>query len=350
MRKFAIILLATTCLVSCNNPDNKNNANPEKVAQPAESKPPFTDTTAAILSQIAYCTDASQQMTAYLPAWKIVWNPQPVGGNYAFVATNGETYAIAFRGSLISFTEDAFTNWINHDLNVAIQDKWPYSGTANAHIAQGAYTAWQNLEKMRDRSSGKSLWSFLSEHVTEKEPLVLTGHSLGGNMASVYASFLWWKFNEAKHQKNNINVITFASPAPGDKAFADDFNSRFPASQRIENTNDIVPKFPSSNRITSLSELFSPTLSADSISIGYKQISTKLSSVFTLIGTALDLLELKGDFYGYTPTNGNGHVITIGLSGKNNHNDAAAWFAEAGYQHGMAQYAAAVGAPVINCK
>jgi hypothetical protein len=169
-------------------------------------------------------------------------------------------------------------------------------------------------------------------------------------MATVYASYLWWKFNEAKHPKDNINVITFAAPAPGNKSFADDFNTKFPSSERIENTNDIVPKFPCSNKISALSDLFSASLSATSISIGYKDITTKLSSVFILMGTALDLLELKSDFSGYTHTNGNGKLITISLSGKNVNNDAPGWFAEAGYQHGMAQYSSVIGAPVINCE
>jgi hypothetical protein len=42
-------------------------------------------------------------------------------------------------------------------------------------------------------------------------------------------------------------------------------------------------------------------------------------------------------------------LITIPLSGKNDTNYPVSWFAEAGYQHGMAQYAAALGAPVIDC-
>jgi len=37
------------------------------------------------------------------------------------------------------------------------------------------------------------------------------------------------------------------------------------------------------------------------------------------------------------------------LSGKNAMNKPVSWFAGAGYQHGMAQDAAAFGAPVIDC-
>jgi len=154
---------------------------------------------------------------------------------------------------------------------------------------------------------------------------------------------------EAKHPKNNIVAITFAAPAAGNESFADDFNTKFPLSIRVENTNDIVPKFPCSKRIRKLGSLYSPLPSADTILVGYKNITTPLSNVFTLMGAALDLFELRSNFSGYTHTCGDGKLITIPVSGKNASNVPASWFAEAGYQHGMAQYAAALGAPPIDC-
>jgi triacylglycerol lipase len=339
MRYHLLFLMALSFSLSCKEQEKKK-----------DRKPAFSYISACTFSEIAYCSDPQGQLDKYLPGWKIVWNPLPAGGNHAFVASDGTSYVIAFRGSLISFTEDAFYNWIYHDLNVAVQYKWPYCNAAKARISQGSYIGWQNLEKMKDRTSGETLWAFLSENLKPETPLILTGHSLGGNLATVYASWLWWKFNEEKHQKNNINVMTFAAPAPGNESFADDFNKKFPISIRIENTNDIVPKFPCSNRVAKLGDLYSPGPSAAAITVGYKNITTKLSAVFTMISTAMDLMELRSDYYGYMHTNKNGRLITIDLSGKNTLNDAVDWFAEAGYQHNIAQYAAALGAPVIKCE
>ncbi|MDP4262863.1 MAG: lipase family protein [Bacteroidota bacterium] len=341
-----LTFLLFSFLFSCNQQDNKKTAPGETIL----AKPAFTDTTACMFSEIAYCRDPQAQLTKYLPGWKVIWNPLPVGGNYAFVATDSTTYVLAVRGSLISFTEDAFYNWIYHDLNVMTQDAWPYSNVEKARISQGSYIGWQNLEKMRDRVSGKSLWAFLSEKVVGPNPLILTGHSLGGNLATVYASYLWSKFDKSGHPKNNINVITFAAPAPGNKSFADDFNTKFPSSLRIENRNDIVPKFPCSDKISKLADLYSPAPSSSDISVGYNNITTKLSNVFTLISSSLAILEVQSNFSGYTHTNGDGKLITIALSGKDTANTPAAWFAEAGYQHSMAQYATFFNAPVIVCE
>jgi triacylglycerol lipase len=343
--QYLLFLVFITLLFSCNQQDTKKTTTGES----ALSKPAFNDTTACIFSEIVYCPGPQAQLDKYLPGWKIVWSPLSIGGNYAFVATDSTTYVLAIRGSLLSFTEDAFNNWIYHDLNVATQNDWPYSSVQKAKISQGAYIAWQNLERMRDKTTGKSLWTFLSEKTGEK-PLIVTGHSLGGNLATVYASYLWSKFDKSGHPKNNINVITFAAPAPGNRSFADDFNTKFPASERIENRNDIVPKFPCSGRITKLADLYTPGPSAGDISIGYNNITTKLSNVFTVMSSALAILELQSNFSGYTHTNGDGKLITIALSGKDTASTAASWFAEAGYQHSMAQYATFFNAPVISCQ
>lgn len=338
-------VLTLIFLFACHQGGDKKTA----PVQTSTSSPVFSDTTACLFSQLTYCRDPQVQLDKYRPGWKIAWNPLPVNGNYAFVATDSNTYVLAIRGSLISFTEDAFNNWIYHDLNVATQNDWPYSSTPKAKISQGSYIAWQNLEKMRDRASGKSLWTFLSERVGAQNPLIVTGHSLGGNLASVYASYLWYKFDKSGHTKNNINVITFGAPAAGNKSFADDFNTKFPASARIENRNDIVPKFPCSNNITRLADLYTPSPSSSQISIGYNNITTKLSNVFMLMSSTLAILELQSNFSGYTHTNGDGQLITVALSGKDTANTATSWFAEAAYQHSMAQYASFFNAPVITC-
>jgi hypothetical protein len=349
MRYHLLILFSFTLLLSCNEQGQKDNPPSVKDEAISPPKPLFTDTTAAIFSEITYCADPQEQLNKYAPGWKVVWDPQGVGGNHAFVATDGEKYALAIRGSLLSFSEDAFNNWIYHDLNVAVQDKWPYCSNDKAKISQGAYIAWQNMEKMKDKVSGKTLWTFLSENVKDETPLIVTGHSLGGNLAIVYASYLWFKFNEDQHPKENINVITFAAPAAGNKAFAEDFDKKFSVAVRMENKNDIVAKFPCTDKMKKLGDLFTNGPSATEISIGYKNINTNLSAAFTIISSALDLLEFTSSFSGYTHTSGDGKQIAIPLSGKNNGNAAADWFAEAGYQHSMERYATAIGAPVISC-
>lgn len=349
MRHRLYALLLCLPAFSCNEAGQNQKSSETRGGELTIAKPVFTDTTAAVFSEITYCPDPQRQLDKYLPGWKVAWNPLAVGGNYAFVATDGSRYVLAIRGSLLSFTEDAFNNWIYHDLNVATQNNWPYSGNAKARISQGTYIGWQNIEKMKDMETGKPLRDFLVENVENKKPLILTGHSLGGNLAIVYASYIWSQFNESGHPKNNINVITFAAPAAGNKSFADDFDKKFPDAVRIENSNDIVAKFPCTDKLKNIGSLFTDGPAASSVTIGYENINTKLSNAFNMISTGLTLLELSTGFSGYSHTCGNGKQIRIELSGKNKANTAADWFAEAGYQHSMERYAAALGAPVIHC-
>lgn len=349
MKILRFLLLPVILLAGCHFPEsNKASEDQEQQAHEKE-KTIISITTACILSEITYCPDPEKKIAQYLPDWKIVWKPTAVGGNYAFVASDGDVYAIGIRGSLLEFSEAALNNWLYNDLNVANQKDWSYSGEGSqAKISAGAYTGWQNMTQLSDINTGKKLWDFLNS-LPEDASIVLTGHSLGGNLATVYASYLSGQWKLAGHPKMNLNVITFAAPAAGNKEFAESFNRDFPYSLRIENRNDIVPKFPVSDKLNELGSLFTPSPAATEISVGYKNLTVDLSKVFSLMGGAINLLRITNDLSPYIQTNDNGTLITVPLSGKNTSNTAANWFAEAGYQHGMEQYSKAFNAPVIKC-
>ena len=349
MKNLVSSFLVALILIACDQQGSKQLSSTSQKKDSVDVKN-ISTIQACILSELAYCKEPEKQIGQYMPGWNIVWDPLPVGGNYAFVATDGNVYALAIRGSLIQFSWDAFDNWIYNDLNIAYQKDWPYTNNVSgARISQGAYAGWENLNRMTDKKTRKSLWSFLQANVSDKKPLTITGHSLGGNLASVYASRLWKRFKDAGHQKDNINVITFAAPAAGNESFANDFNTKFPNSLRIENINDIVPKFPVSGKVSDLGSLYAAAPSAAEITIGYNNANVKLSSVFITMSAALDLLRITNGISPYVQTNGLGDLITIKLSGKNSKNEIMDWFAEAAYQHSMECYAQQVGAPVIKC-
>ncbi len=338
----SLLFLSLACQEKSNNDSAK-----EKNASNNEA---YDEKTACLLSQIAYCKAPQQSLDKYLPGWKLVWEAKEIEGTHALIASNGTVYALAIRGSLIEFSWTAFQNWIYQDLNVTSLEKWNYTDdSSNAKIAQGSFDAFQNLIRLTDSKSGKTVSTFLEENTGEKTPILLTGHSLGGNLCTVYASWLWQHFKKVDRPRNNIDVITFAAPAAGNKAFAEDFNNKFPKSQRFENKNDIVPKFPCSSAISGLGELFNSTLSASTIDVGYKSATMSLSRVFSLISTALIVMEFTNGNAVYTQTNGKGDQITIDLSGKNTTNDIGSWLSEAGYQHGIARYATKLEVAVVNC-
>jgi triacylglycerol lipase len=341
MQYLSVILLSFILITGC---DQK--ATGKKVP----AKPAFTEITASILAQITYCTNPQEKLNKFLPQWKIVWNPKPVEGNYAFVATDGTTYSIAIRGSVIDFSWDAFSNWIYHDFNIASQKKWMYAdGTTDAYISLGAYEAFENMEKMKDTATGKSLWEFISTAVKEENKIVVTGHSLGGKLAGVYASYLHNKFKAAGKTNQSINVISFAAPAAGNQSFADAFNKTFPNAVRIENKNDLVPKFPVSGSMSELKNLFSSGPDAAVIDVGYKGFTIKLNTAIGFLATAMNIIDISNGG-AYAQIAGDGKLISIPLSGKNNSNSIESWLAEAKYQHGMAQYAKFLGGPVFDCE
>lgn len=340
--KRALVFVFLAALFSCKN--NQQPGAQQKTAPP----PVHTDSvTACILSQIAYCNQPQRLLDSFLPGWTVTWNPVPINGNYAFAARNHNTVAVAIRGSVMEFSEAAFQNWVYQDLNALRQNEWTYADSVTgAKVSAGAYEGWENLTRLKDTTTGKSLWMVLRE-MQNTNPVLITGHSLGGKLATVYASWLKWNYRETKTPAQEINVITFAAPAAGNKKFAEAFNQAFPLARRFENTHDMVPKFPSTVGIKQLGGLFNGGTSAKDIAVGYKGIDISLASLF---GYVADGLRLAGIFTGFSDyEQPRGQLITAELSAPRAAPTLNNWFAEAGYQHGVQLYAKELGAPVISC-
>jgi hypothetical protein len=346
---FCFLTSLSIITLACNQQDKKKKEK-EAESPTTTTVSVLTEQNACLLSEITYCTDIPAALTKYMPGWKTVWEATELGGNHAFVAMNGKEYALAIRGSLINFSWAAFQNWIYQDLHVTSQEKWAFTDdSSKAKLSQGSYDGWQNLCKMVDKKTGQLLLPFLENELKGDSKLLITGHSLGGNLATVYASYLWQTFRKNKRSSSNMNVITFAAPAAGNEAFRNDFDKKFPGSIRVENENDIVPKFPCASKISALGKLYTDSLSASVIMVGYNNLTVSLSKVFTLLNAAMAVLEFTGGVSGYAQTNGDGKQIRIPLSGKNTGNDIMNWLSEAGYQHSITQYAVYERVPVVEC-
>lgn len=308
----------------------------------------LTEDTACLLSQIAYNNKLDSTLLLCMPGWSLIWEGKELNGNHAFVASNGRDYALAIRGSLINFSWAAFQNWIYQDLHVTTQEKWPFApDSLDARVSAGSFTGWQNLEAMQDLKSGRLLLPVLDSILDLGAPLLITGHSLGGNLATVYGSYLVAARTKKGKSDNPVNIITFGAPAAGNEGFVTDFSAKFPLSVRVENRFDIVPKFPSARQISSLGGLFSDSLSATTITVGYKSLQVPLSRVFSLITTSFSILEFTNGISPYVQTNGGGKQISIPLSGKNQGNEIMDWLNEAAFQHSIASYATYEKVPVI---
>jgi len=140
------------------------------------------------LSAIAYQSDIPGQLLnpnfATAGDWSLVWGPMADDyGNLAYVAKSASTgrYALTIRGSEATFSLATLQNWFN-DLDVLVQVPWIYfPNVEGCMISNGAFIQASHLTTAS--WSGQTLAKFLTQDVPVGATLMVTGHSLGGNLA-----------------------------------------------------------------------------------------------------------------------------------------------------------------------
>lgn len=301
---------------------------------------------AALLSVVTAVPNPAEDITTYLPGWSIVWNGiQTIYGNYAFIACDptGTYYGLAIRGSLPPippFSWYIFANWILEDLNIEKQVDWKYvnDGSSGALISLGSSIAFYNLLLMEDAlGSGLNIFDYLKNNaITPGKQVIIAGHSLGGNMANVYASYFVTQLTQDGASTDNVSLYTFAAPAAGNKDFAQDLDNKLSNAWHYENTNDIVPKFPVADDVALIAGLYNPAPSAAKINITYKGKTFTLQEV--ILKAAVDLNKYK-----YHQQALNYTKFTSELDGSYTTNSLKDFFDQAGAQHSMTNYAAYLG-------
>ncbi|KAK6254552.1 hypothetical protein QUC31_016282 [Theobroma cacao] len=145
------------------------------------------------------------------------------------VAKDLNAIVIAFRGtqehSLQNWVEDLF--WKQLDLN--------YPGMPDAMVHHGFYTAYHNTTIrpgiLHAVKKAKEFYGDLE--------IMVTGHSMGGAMASFCALDL-----TVNHEAKNVQVMTFGQPRIGNAAFTSYYSKLVPNTIRVTNDHDIVPHLP----------------------------------------------------------------------------------------------------------
>jgi hypothetical protein len=157
-----------------------------------------------------------------------------------YAAQDAETgqLAVSIRGSDFSF-------WLNWVEDLAVIRLVPYdqfvpTAGETAQIAFGTAVGLRQVLGMQDGT--KSLETFLRA-APQGTPILITGHSLGGCLASVLAPCVAHWVGDA----SSLSVYTIAAPSPGNADFAAYYNALFSVDPghstafRFFNSLDVVP-------------------------------------------------------------------------------------------------------------
>jgi hypothetical protein len=210
---------------------------------------------AMTLSTLAYVDEnriaAQQQMTSEINAgldqagyksWHVVWGPalNADRSNLVYAAGDTETgqLAVSIRGSDFSFWLD----WLEDlaAIRLVPYDQFVATASKSAEIAVGTAIGLRQVLAMQDGT--KSLETFL-RGAPAGSPILITGHSLGGCLASALAPCVADWVGDA----SNVAVYTIAAPSPGNADFAAYYNTLFSVQPshstafRFFNSLDVVP-------------------------------------------------------------------------------------------------------------
>ncbi|WP_298738808.1 lipase family protein [uncultured Chitinophaga sp.] len=299
---------------------------------------------AVLLCGLSY-NDPQTNIGTYLPGWSIVWNGQvTTDGNYAFIAANEDAsiHAVAIRGSLPPFdvSWDSFANWVLEDLDVITTVDWSYVSptTTGAKITAGANRAFTQVNEMQNATTSSTdtttIIGYLEANALHSnQQLIITGHSLGGNVANVFASYF---INTHASFASQTTLVTFAAPAPGNKPFAQDLDNKLSNAWHYENTYDIVPKFPVDSSILELALMYLGGPASRLISVTYKGKTVNLAEAFATLAGAFMI-------YGYTQQTKHYTTFLAEIDSQYTQNTFEDFFQQAGYQHQVMHYASYLG-------
>ncbi len=317
------------------------------------------DGTAMQLAAATYCSiggNVKKTVKKNIPGWDVVWEPvKAIGGNYAFIAFNGVQYVVAIRGSILDFSIGSFQNWFEEDFNIFTQVAWtfPANSTTKPMISTGASDGLNNLMALTD-AKGDTILSYLMNHaIPGGKFLCVTGHSLGGNLATVFAPWLLYQIKQAgKNIPAIFSVLTFAAPTAWNAAFADQFNLAFTNSWRYINSIDIVPF--SACDVEGLAALYPAPLAADGIFTVVDGVKVTLAEAFDGIGVAVAVSEIANGSV-YSIVNQGNRTIVLNTAGQifpvnTTKPLIEQWFDEASAQHSHDNYLTWLGAKSFTCE
>ncbi|KAK6058270.1 triacylglycerol lipase [Cooperia oncophora] len=114
-------------------------------------------------------------------------------------------------------------------LNLA---SWFFGGRISRYFSDAFSNVWSS-------GLGENFFSLQKQY--PQHEIWVTGHSLGGSLASLAASFL---VGSRIADPSKVKLVTFGQPRTGDSRFSEMHNSQLEYSFRVTHWRDIVPHIP----------------------------------------------------------------------------------------------------------
>ena len=187
--------------------------------------------------------------------WKCLWGPvqNDDDANLAFVAgyfpdpnAAPESIFVTIRGTDIDVGDISGILWqIREDLDAADPQPMPWALNDPARIASGTLDGLATIQGLADftqppdqETLAQFLTTFFANPENANVTTVVTGHSLGGCLATIVAM---WIARSLPNYRGTIQPITFAAPTAGNSGFAKYYDELFPSARRFQNSLDVIP-------------------------------------------------------------------------------------------------------------
>lgn len=210
------------------------------------------------LCSVSYYTDittipaavAGTPTLAPGPHWKCLWGPAQDSdqSNLAFVAgyfpdagATPQYVCVTVRGTDVAVTDIwGILEQIWEDIDATDPQPMPWAPGDPARIAGGTLDGLAIIEALTANGQSLSgyLTAFFADAANANVTTLVTGHSLGGCLATMVAP---WIRSLVPNYKGTIQPITFAGPTAGDVNFANYYNALFPSARRYQNSLDVIP-------------------------------------------------------------------------------------------------------------
>jgi hypothetical protein len=182
-------------------------------------------------------------------AWRCLWGPAQDSdeSNLAFVAgyhpdpgLGPQTICVTIRGTDVDVDDiGGILEQIWEDIDGAYQTQLPFA-PEGVLVAQGTLEGLTVIESQllwKGQTLGDYLGQFYQHPANQSVLAIVTGHSLGGCLATVVAASM----RALLPAQIPIQPVTFAAPTAGNSKFATWYSSKFPTARRFQNTLDIIP-------------------------------------------------------------------------------------------------------------